>query len=349
MDTGGVQDLYIRYEAAGDMYVGRTLSGLPQDKAEFAAVGPYFEPCDIVDDAVRNVFPNLPSRLQKVGEHALASLVYHSEFVLETVNINHPARLCHVYRNRALLEILKPLTKVALPGDPSGRYATGVPPHISLLNQMKNIEDEIKRVLPALKESVTSTISGLVQELEERAIGARTVTTDGLKAMLEGTLQEVLENYGINQTNQPVELNNLLPIIDNEYPSVHMWGGALHLLPENYKLPNGTCEAAWQVWMLPDTMQRHPPLKSCCPSDFAQKAQRKRFSDLSYLAKDISRYGADGMGANSIEQVNQIFLQWLAALDLPILSDKGRRRRIGQMKWSSMVTLLRKHRQQVHT
>ena len=344
---GGVQDSYIRYEAAGDMYVGRTLSGLPQDKAEFAAVGPYFEPCNVVDDTVRHVFPNLPGRLHKVGEHALASLVYHSDFVLETVNRNHPVRLCYVYRNRELLDLLKPLAKVALPGDPSGRYATGVPPHISLLNEMKNIESEIKRVLPALKESVTSTISGLVHELEERAIGARTVTTDGLKTMLEGTLQEVLENYGIHhQANHADEANQMQPDFNDDYPALHMWGGALHLLPENYVLPNGTCEAAWQVWMLPDTMQHHPPLNRCFPSDFAKKAQRKRFSDLCYLAKDISRYFTNGLVPNSIEEVNNVFLLWFADLDLPMLSDKGRRRRMAQMKWASMVTLLRKHRQQ---
>ena len=346
---GGVQDSYIRYEAAGDMYVGRTLSGLPQDKAEFAAVGPYFEPSNVVNEAVQHVFPNLPGHLQKVGEHALASLVYHADFVLGVVDRNHPARQCYIYRNRELLESLKPLAKVSLPGDPSGRYATGVPPHISLLNQMKQIEDEIKKVIPALQESVTSTVSGIVHELEERAIGARTVTTDGLKAMLEETLQQVLENCMLNQNqnNAPIEANNPSNA-QQEYPAVYMWGGALHLLPENYILPNGTCEAAWQVWMLPDTMNGHPPLKHCAPSDFAQKAQRKRFSDLSYLAKDISRYVTDSMEVHSIGQVNQIFLNWIENLELPMQSIKGRRRRISQIKWASMVTLLRQHRRNPH-
>lgn len=74
---------------------------------------------------------------------------------------------CYIYRNRELLELLKSIAKVALPGDPSGRYATGVPPHISLLNQMKSIEEEIKQVIPALKDGVTTTIAGIVQELED--------------------------------------------------------------------------------------------------------------------------------------------------------------------------------------
>ncbi|ETK78214.1 hypothetical protein F441_15982 [Phytophthora nicotianae CJ01A1] len=34
--VGGVQNTYLRYEAAGDMHVGRTVSGLPPDSHEFA-------------------------------------------------------------------------------------------------------------------------------------------------------------------------------------------------------------------------------------------------------------------------------------------------------------------------
>ena len=39
----GVQGTYLRSEAAGDMYVGRTVSGLPSDKPEFAILPPNFE------------------------------------------------------------------------------------------------------------------------------------------------------------------------------------------------------------------------------------------------------------------------------------------------------------------
>jgi hypothetical protein len=39
---GGVQDTYLRYEAAGDMYVGRTVSGLPFNSVHFATLPPFF-------------------------------------------------------------------------------------------------------------------------------------------------------------------------------------------------------------------------------------------------------------------------------------------------------------------
>ena len=50
----GVQGTYLRYEAAGDMYVGRTVSGLPIDKPEFAILPPNFEGADtkLIRDAL---------------------------------------------------------------------------------------------------------------------------------------------------------------------------------------------------------------------------------------------------------------------------------------------------------
>ena len=39
---GGIQDTYMRYERASDQYVGRTLSGLPINRKDFALLPPFF-------------------------------------------------------------------------------------------------------------------------------------------------------------------------------------------------------------------------------------------------------------------------------------------------------------------
>ncbi len=50
---GGVQDTYLRYESAGDMYVGRTVSGLPSDDVNFAILPPHFSShSQLVDQAL---------------------------------------------------------------------------------------------------------------------------------------------------------------------------------------------------------------------------------------------------------------------------------------------------------
>jgi hypothetical protein len=38
---GGVQDRYLRYESAGDQFVGRVVCGLPLDSCEFAILPPH--------------------------------------------------------------------------------------------------------------------------------------------------------------------------------------------------------------------------------------------------------------------------------------------------------------------
>jgi len=39
---GGVQDRYMRYEAAGDQFLCRVVAGLPLDSPDFAALPPHF-------------------------------------------------------------------------------------------------------------------------------------------------------------------------------------------------------------------------------------------------------------------------------------------------------------------
>jgi hypothetical protein len=47
---GDVQDRYIRYEPAGDQYLGRVIAGLPLNGADFALLPPHFVQND--DDVV---------------------------------------------------------------------------------------------------------------------------------------------------------------------------------------------------------------------------------------------------------------------------------------------------------
>lgn len=55
-------------------------------KACFAALRPRFnEEGQLIVDALKLVFPGLPFRLYQVGQFVLASIVYHSDFLMETL------------------------------------------------------------------------------------------------------------------------------------------------------------------------------------------------------------------------------------------------------------------------
>ena len=69
--------------------------------------------------------------------------------------------------------------------------------HQILLTQMRQIQTEIYKILPAFNNSVGNTIAGIIQEFEERTIGAGTVTRDGLEGLLRLTLEQVLAERGM--------------------------------------------------------------------------------------------------------------------------------------------------------
>jgi len=96
---GNVQDKYIWYEAAGDQFCGRVLSGLPVNSFKFASVGPRFifnkDTVDSIDlqnqinACVQLCFMSSPRNFDAILTHGLASLICHQNFLQQLLPANH--------------------------------------------------------------------------------------------------------------------------------------------------------------------------------------------------------------------------------------------------------------------
>ena len=86
-------DAYIHYLASGDQYVGRTVTGLPILSPNFAILPPHFKDAQdpAVVAAVNLCFPRRPPHMTPVVTMALASVVYHRDFLLTKLVHNHKA------------------------------------------------------------------------------------------------------------------------------------------------------------------------------------------------------------------------------------------------------------------
>lgn len=74
----GVTGRYLRFAAAGDQHVGRTVAGLDPMSPDFAILPPSFaEHTMVVTQAINVAFPNAPDKLAEILKFCLASLVYH--------------------------------------------------------------------------------------------------------------------------------------------------------------------------------------------------------------------------------------------------------------------------------
>lgn len=148
---GGVQDTYLRYEAAGDYYVDRTVSGLPSGTPDFAILPPFFLKKDAVyNEVFRSTFTNIPISLSRVAEFGMASVVYHSTYLLSTLSLEHPLRRSYLFRNLDLLGKL--LSCVVCRRAKSGEAftATGVPHTVHHSLKILEVLDEVKCIVPKL-------------------------------------------------------------------------------------------------------------------------------------------------------------------------------------------------------
>jgi hypothetical protein len=103
----GVKATYIRYEAAGDQYVGRTVSGLPMEDERFTLLPPYFTRHDNVLVRAMNIsFPGIPSELRRVAQYRLASVIYHLPFLRNTLPDTHTLFKMPLFRERDMIETL---------------------------------------------------------------------------------------------------------------------------------------------------------------------------------------------------------------------------------------------------
>ena len=65
---GPIQDTYLRFESAGDQYVGRVVSGLPLSSSKFAAMPPEYLNAEDGEIAF-DLFPNLPQHMNRVARY----------------------------------------------------------------------------------------------------------------------------------------------------------------------------------------------------------------------------------------------------------------------------------------
>ncbi|RHY41911.1 hypothetical protein DYB26_009688 [Aphanomyces astaci] len=90
---GSVFERYMHYERAGDQFVGRVVAGLPFNNAKFPVLPPHFKDTNsaAVLGAISATFPALAdvAHLRGILDHGLASLVHHSNYILDILPTKH--------------------------------------------------------------------------------------------------------------------------------------------------------------------------------------------------------------------------------------------------------------------
>ncbi|ETP46520.1 hypothetical protein F442_07246 [Phytophthora nicotianae P10297] len=221
-----------RDELAGDMHVGRTVSGLPPDSHEFAVLPPHFEERDEkIENAIDCSFPGMPANLTYIGEFCLASLVYHEPYLRLNIPKCHPLFEPPFFQHPTLVSDL--LAKIVLAG-----------------------------CMLQVCHPRASTVKEIMSELEKRAIGAGTVTFEGLDLALKRCLDTVGVMDLVNKLNTtPVQTS--CQLVEGETPVIpsFFWGGRFRRVPQEFQLPDCSVATLWVMWQCGNATKKIPPLR----------------------------------------------------------------------------------------
>jgi hypothetical protein len=256
---GGVIARYIKQDAAGDQFVGRTVCGLNPHSAEFAAVSPHFPIVDEeITNAVQTVFPFLHSRenLREILLFCLANLVFHEQFLTSNLPSSHPYFLSPII---SLSSSLK--QRVTISGD--SLKTTGIPPHVSILQSLQD-----------LKHSSKDVLLGVEDILKKNGALAPHATTSRLEEM-ERKLLSTIERMTAVATNTEVEVHGLQQL------QWHFWDGGYRRVPRDFEFPVVSVGAGFKLWFLGNGAL--PPFRSLEAQDLMCKSKIKTLSEWRVL------------------------------------------------------------------
>lgn len=260
---GKIQDIYFNFAMPGDHYCGRMLAGLDSNDSTFQVLPPHFtesmenpdiqEGLNICFGTIfrKHIHGDEGSKeyLKPVLLLALASIVYHEEWIrgFFTNNNQHPFRNIPLFsNNRPLLNRLKAL--VTINATPNMPFATGIPTHIRVLEELREIKQECRRfhefiaareenikkwVKEAIQENdrtngiismpvFLDTIDGLRKELTAAIASSNSNTSGGAPAVAATTNDNILQvDFDVDDDDDAVENVDNLPLAQGFQEQTH--------------------------------------------------------------------------------------------------------------------------------
>lgn len=346
---GVIQDTYLRYQGAGDQYVGRTVVGLPIDKAEFAILPPHFiDRSPEFRQKLHPLMPKLPKKFKKlqfVIEMGIASVVYHADHLFETLPKNHVLFMSPLFIHKPTFDYLKSKVRCGMHSD--SMVATGIPAHVNLLGSFKDVSEALQLIPRALNRLKTDLLKDIGQLLEDKAVAAYTVTAEGLEERIKKAINQTGLFEAVNLLKHPEQIVGKSPSNVNANfaeHTVHFFGGHYHRVPEKFRFPIVDIRTAWSLWCLGNDKLGYPPFKLLRPVDIADKNERKRLSDFGKLMAMLEQpllQNKQLIPQPEPEEVQQMFDAAKSAIDLDLNAPNDRKRRKTQLAWTTVLKLQR--------
>lgn len=167
--------------------------------------------------------------------YLLASLVYHRDWLISNLPQNHPLFNQRVWTSNILLTLKDKVLTGNGRNETSNLFATGIPAHIILSNELVKLKSELK----SFKELICEKIESLPSELKECMLknfqinGAIPITRDDILKLQESIMKAIEDKQITERSIARVDESTTITSVYNTWT----WGGKIHLVPQGFQFP----------------------------------------------------------------------------------------------------------------
>ena len=351
---GGITDTYCRYEAAGDQYCGRIVSGLPLFSFRFAVLPPIFKfesdsENQILEELILTLFPEMHEDLWAVVRYGIALVALREDWLKENLPVDHCMFQSCIWWNENFRNIKDKVELKVGVGDinleidqvsQNEMNCTGIPTHTVLLSSQRDVVLQ-QRALVSSNIQIPDLVSTAVRENSLASGEVRNIIQE--LRDVGGGLIEQLQELQINdqQQEQPIE-----GLAAGQGQSVRLYyhQGRYIRIPPNFVFPTKcSLRDIFFYYHLSSPADGIPALKTLDSHSMRHiKRGKAVLSDLRYLMSvldaEAQRKGLRMEGIQTQLQASRIFEQVKEA----VYKHHTRSKRKETLKWQTWVQKCRK-------
>lgn len=250
-------------------------------------------------------YSNYPESFRTLIVFLLASLVHNDKWLRQNLPSVHPLFLASVYTcgfvDRLHDKVLLGITRCPV----TNLLATGVPTHIMLSKEIqdlkmevKDLREEMREDIKTHKEDIIDVVKDVARELPValkstmlenfQVEGAVPITRDEVSVMFSSFADRVtgqvvgrVDERLLLRLGVPVENNhqNINPEMAENNVSPEgfrsfVWGGRIHMVPENFVLAPCPVYTVWMLWYKGNPHNRIQPYKNLQAFDLVKRVDK---------------------------------------------------------------------------
>ncbi|KAH9152508.1 hypothetical protein AeRB84_005073 [Aphanomyces euteiches] len=331
-------------------FIKKCCNGLDVYTKDFASLPPHFVGQVLNLHEWETILPGYidyyPSSFRTAIPFMLASLVWHQNWLRDTLDEKHPLFFSPVWISGLLPQLIQRVEVGCLSNEMTKMKATGIPPHVVISDQISTLQQQMREILSSINDMPSSVAEAVLSRLRdvetfEPSDGLAPSIVDQLCSKIVHELQKLNQQNVDNSASRSSEPHPSLPEVNPPW-----WSKENQSQIANVTCPRGKLFDMWNLWWGGLPTQKLPPLRLRSAKDFSRSVDRVSYSKLSKVMKTLLSYSdVNPIHVPGLDNPSRaaLFVSCVDRLATDLNIGTKKERKLDEMMHSTLYALIVKH------